>query len=100
MCWTSFPENSRTLFRKYALLEIPLKPRRSRSPPGVYATTMDHLTLLPDDRLLAAGNVTLPGGSDSILSAYLPDGTLDTTFGPADSIFMPGVVATDTAVNG
>jgi hypothetical protein len=48
--------------------------------------------LQPDGKIVVAGSVHLSSGTDTIaLLRYLPDGRLDTTFGPARS----GIVALD-----
>ncbi|MBA4189234.1 MAG: hypothetical protein C0467_14655 [Planctomycetaceae bacterium] len=48
-----------------------------------------------DGKILLAGAISIPGGSQSILGRYTTSGQLDTTFGPADQTLVPGIVVTD-----
>lgn len=50
-----------------------------------------------DGGIIAAGTISIPGGSQSVVAAYSADGVLDTSFGPADKVAIAGVVKTDLA---
>jgi uncharacterized delta-60 repeat protein len=57
------------------------------------------LAVLPDGKILAAGAMLSPFyilGDDAVLARFLPDGTLDASFGVGGIVREPGTVASDT----
>ena len=71
---------------------------------GIVATDLPHnggeatgLAVQQDGKVVVSGGIGIPGGSQSIVMRYNPDGSLDTGFGPAASVVAPGIVATDLA---
>ncbi len=57
----------------------------------------DAIAVQPNGKILVAGGIGIPGGSNSILARYTTAGQLDTAFGPAGKTVLPGVVMTDLA---
>ena len=64
---------------------------------GFGGGTYDAVALQPHGEILVAGTIVRPGGTESTVARYLPDGNLDTSFGTPETSVLPGVVTTDIA---